>query len=911
MQGQSGAVHGSFAASIPAAPVSPLVSAGVVGYYLPYAFGVVLVFIVLMIFFELRSFATGRNLQRFRNRFKRGLASALLYRKAVNDEVIKLSTGAYLAMIEVSADDPSHYSDASMAATERSIAKAFGMIGGDCVVHAYEDHFPISEYHRAPDGYRTPILAWLDDQRASYFEADKTFTGKRYVSIAWLPQGASRQRLISKMSMGAPDDSVAEEDALVEQFESRIAQVVSSLRQHATVRRMGSHSFYDKSGRRRDYSELLSIISWTITGKHVRLSMPLPGQHLNGVLAESYRGGFDIELAGQQVRIIAVKGFPSETRPQIFARMADLQISYSFVLRWLPLDGSVAAKALNATDTDWKAKQKESVSREDSYAGDMRASNAAAVRYLKNGGVFGMATPMFILRSTDKKAVDMAAREVISMLAELTFKGERAKLTAEDLFFASLPGDGYHGVYKYALNDVNAVHLASMHEESMGREYADDSKIARDVPALAYAVAAGSETMYRINLNDEPRDVYNAMFIGGIGSGKSVTLGSLAASWIARMPHAGFTGVDRGRSLYRLTRFVGGNFYDILGERAPAFAVFSGIENDDIFRECIDEISIMLQLQGVTMTPDRDDALLRAVELLRDKPKSLRNMSALFNIIQDPDGAMRPAIRAYTSKGYLGAVFDATQDTFDTSFFNVIEVEKFINLPDKWSIPLYRVMFWKSRSQVRELKRRTGNYDINWMYGLDEVKHLLQNPLGASFVSGLLKLGRKDREYALLMGNAAADFADSKILNDITAQIRTRFLFANTDVRDSDEVRQKYRNLGISDGTIDALPHIPKHHMLLQQPSSGESAIIGLRLDDAWSAIVGRTSERLNRNVDAMIERYPDTWRIELLRSERVTNEKVMDLAERLTIAQRDGIPITMNDVGSMFEPKSEGLLTV
>ena len=864
-------------------PISPVLLSG----WLPVA-GVAIV--CALAAFEFFGGTTLLSLQKRRRRHKYGHASALLYRRLVSPTVVKLSNGAYLSCFEISAPDALSYDEAGLAQADYGLGKAISQFNDRMVVHLHMRHAPYGEYDERPTGYPHPTLAWLDGRRRTLFAAGKTYRSRRIVSVAWLPPTASAQKFQAAASVGT-NAAMRTEDELLEEFEQHVDRIETFFRSYASVRRLSEVRESDRLGVMRVRSELLEHLGWCISGKDRKTIVPAPGQSVNGLLAETFRGGYDLRIGDMETRVVVLKSIPEETMPLVFARLDELKIDYALVVRWIPLSGPEAKKILNSAFTEWQTKSNESISMTDPHTIDMAESARQAIGFLSSGGRFGLVSPYVIVRSTDPKRAEEAVQRVVAILDEIGYRSIRTTLTAEDDYFASLPGDGYHGVRKYPLNAVNVAHLFSFHEESAGRRYIDSPTLPRRSPALSYAIAGAGETLYRVHLNDEPRDLFHHFGVGGTGSGKSVSLAHLAAQWVARMPSAGFTGIDRGRSLYRLTRFLDGNFYDVLGENSPGFALFTDVEDTQNRRELLDIIESFIELQGVAVTPSRRTSLEAAMDAVRSLPAALRSLKAYHELVQDPEGVLRPALGVYTRSGVLGPTLDCEVDTFSTGLFNVVEIGRIFSMSSKFLIPVLTVMFWKARTQVRRLKEATGNFDVHWLFEIDEAHTLLGHPLGAKFIQEMFKMGRKEKMALGLWSNAATDFAKSPILNDILEACKTRFYFKNTDMLDDEKLRGIYSELGLSRRGIEMLPQMPPYSLMLHQPASHELQVLRWALDRAWLAVIGRSRDADNRRLDDYIDRFPATWRQELLRAEGVDERIIAELVTGLDRGRKfDGL---------------------
>jgi type IV secretion system protein VirB4 len=847
--------------------------------------------VVLAILLEAIGGVKQLSLRRRRARYKYGHASALLYSRLVRPNMIKLSNGAFLAMYEMAAPDASVYDAQGLAAADFGIARAVSQFNENMVVHMHQRNMSYSEYDMRETAYPHPVLEWLDRRRESVFTAGRCYRSRRIVSVAWEPPSQRDERLRAATSAGV-DSAVRNEDELIEDFEAQLSQIEAFFRTHGMVRRLGVVRRPDRFGISRERSEMLAHLAWCISGRDVSVNVPIPGQEINGILGETFRGGYDVKVGEAETRVIVLKALPESTYPLMFARLQELQIDFSLVVRWMPLSGPEAKKMMKGALAEWTTKSQESMSMTDPHAIDMIESARQAIGFLSSGGKMGVVNVYVVLRSPDKKRVKDAAQKTVALLDEIGYKAFIATLTAEDDYFAQLPGDGYHGVRKYPLSAVNVAHMFSFHEESSGRRLAESPTLPRRQPALSYAISGFGETLYHVNLNDEPRDLFHHFGVGGTGSGKSVTLAHIAAMWVARMPIAGFTGIDRGKSLYRLCNFLDGNFYDVLGDQnPPGFALFSEIDEPQIRRELLDILEGFVDLQGngrdSLMTPLRRKALENAMDSMLQIPSELRSLRTYYELLQDPEGVLRPALHTYTREGSLGRTLDTETDSFTTGMFNVVEIGRIFNMQPKYLIPVLQVMFWKARTQVRRLKERTGNYDIHWLFQIDEAHTLLGHKLGQKFIQDELKMGRKEKRALGLWSNAASDYAKSDIKNDILEACKTRFFFRNLDVLDDEGVRNMYAELGLPRRGIEWLPDVQLYSMLLHQPASREIQEIRWNLDKAWLAIIGRSRDADNRRLDDYKERFPHSWREELLRFEGVHEDQIRDLLTLLEATRR------------------------
>jgi type IV secretion system protein VirB4 len=835
---------------------------------------------------ELASMAQHRSLRSRRDAQKIGMADELLYRRLIRSDVIKLANGAYLAMFEVTLPRKEELTEQTIADSDAGFAKALACWGSDTVLHLHNVRTLFHEYD-TPETYPHPILAWMDGIRRDWFlTPGRVFTARSILSITWMPPQSATDRLRASISDGTAH-AAATEDAILVEFSRRCDAFASFASAYGGIRRLGVAA---SDGLAR--SEMLEHLAWCIGGHDQPLCVPHPGQALNGLLAEQLSRR-PLHIAGQHVRVLVVKALPPSTYPMLLNRLHELATPYSLIVRFLPDDGDRARKMVHDAHTAWVTKAHEATAYVDPHAAEQAESARQAIGAIAQGFVrFGRASIFVVIRHKEREAADELARRCEAKLKEVGLATYIADWTVEDDYLATLPGDGYHSVRKHTMHALNVTHIFSAHGESLGRRSNGSRNLPVNTPAVFYAVTP-SRSQVRVHLSDaDITDVGHHIGIGGTGLGKSALLGALAASYMARFPGAGFTGIDKGRSLYRLTRFLDGTFYDLLGADSPGFALFSDIEQPEHARKLIEILREMVQLQGVDIAPHHQTALEDALKSMRLLPSHMRSLTAYLETLQDRDKILIPALRNYTRQSpLLGNVLDCERDTFTSSRFNVVEIGRLMDLGEQYLIPVLRVLFWKARSQASLLASDRGAGDLHWLYQIDEAHTLLKHPIGREFIRSLWKEGRKEKFSLGLWSNAAEDFAAPGIGNDLDEACRTRFIFKNTDVKSNERVRAIYETLGVSPRGLHQLPHLAPRNLLLIQPKTDMTWVIDPALDKTWLAVVGRTDKRDNERVDEYIERHGSRWREELLQYEGVDAAHIRRLTQ-LVRAHHDPVSL-------------------
>jgi len=526
---------------------------------------------------------------------------------------------------------------------------------------------------------------------------------------------------------------------------------------------------------------------------------------------------------------------------------------------------------------------------------------------------------VLVLRASSRALVKRAQLAVLGVLEDAAFRGTIRNIGALDTWLGTLPSDVRHGTRKYPLGALSISKLFPFHETSMGRRYAESESLPAQTPALLYALRPGN-TLYRAHLN--VADVFHGFGSGKSTSGKSVLSTSIALAFRSRYPLAGVTIFDNGRSARPACELVDGTFTDLLGPDSPGFALFVDTDNLERARERLTIIEEMIELQcGRRVTPDEHKALLNANRVIESLPCDHRSLSAFYELVQDPGNTLRPAILPYTRRGDLGAVLDASSDSFASSRFNVVDVARVMNLPQKYLVPIMRVLVWKTLGQIEQMKADLGprGRDLHWLVSIDESHKIMKTEIGSDFIVELQRMGRKKNIGVWLWSNALTEFSNSPQRNEMLTNCATRVFFGDSAVTASDpETIKLYENLQLPPRGIARLASLPSRTILWHQPEADILVEMNVALEKNILAMVG--TSRDNAAIDSAKLKFPvrqcgaHEWKVSYLLEKGALDAAVSLGSRALTVAndgllQRDS-PRT--HLGDYRDPRrADGLTTM
>ena len=806
-----------------------------------------------------------------------GLADLLPYRRLVRPGVCKNTNGAYLAAWRIAGRDVGTIGDADIINTAYQTAATIGGLPPGTIVQVYARRVPFHEYDRGI-GILHPVLRVLDELRAEFFlRGGKISTTQRTLAITWHPPAAGNERMRAAGSLGV-DAQIRSENEILDEFEDICLRIDSALSGPLNAQRLVEFQERDSHGVLRCRSDLLRFIDTCVTGRDKPFNTPPAGVLLNALLATEARGGYDVKVGDDEVGCVEIKTFPDEIVPRILDRLTELQTPHLFAVRLVTQSVQQSREQLRGAAVDFKGAAGFNAGFVDPEA--LAASESAVAAYGTASGDYtrvGKVSIVVVVRGKTRAAVRKAQREVIGVLEDAGFRGFPRTAGAFDTWLSTLPSNAKNGTRKYPLSALTVAKLFPVHESSMGRRFAASETLPRTTPALTYALRPGN-TLYRAHLN--VADVFHGFGIGKTTSGKSVALQYLSMSFRSRFPLTGVTILDNGRSARPGCKMVDGEFYDLLGRQSPGFALFTDAGDPDGDRERLAIIAEMIALQrnGVPVTPEEHEALATANRTIASMPRADRSMSAFYELVQDPTNRLRPALADYTRLGSLGAVLDASEDTFQVGRYNVIDVAHIMGLPDKHMLPLLRVIVWKTLSQIREMKRSLGarGQELHWLISIDEAHKIMKTPYGATFIADLQKMGRRNNVGVWLWSNALSEFVNSPGRNDLLMNSPSRIYFGDSAATESDvETCKLYTNLQVPARGLSMIPKLPERSFLLHQPDANVLVELNLALDKDVLGIVG--TARDNELVDRFEAQYPvaihgpHAWKIAFLRHKGAT----------------------------------------
>ena len=370
-------------------------------------------------------------------------------------------------------------------------------------------------------------------------------------------------------------------------------------------------------------------------------------------------------------------------------------------------------------------------------------------------------------------------------------------------------------------------------------------------------VASGS-TPFRFNLHFG--DIGHTLVFGPTGSGKSTLLALIAAQF-RRYPGAQVFCFDKGLAMYPMTIAVGGDHYDVGDDVSLAFCPLSELDTDGDRAWASEWIEILIEMQGVKITPEHRNAISTQIRLLSTQKR--RSLTHFVQGVQRQD--IKDALHHYTTDGPMGHLLDAEEDTLTFSNFMCFEIEQLMNMGERNLVPILLYIF-------RRIERRlTGAPSI---IILDEAWLMLGHEMFRDKIREWLKVLRKANCGVMLATQSISDADKSGIMDVLKESCPTKICLANGEAADS-ETRSFYQKLGFNDRQIQIVANaIPKRDYYVVSPMGRR--LFHMDLGPLTLSFVGASGKEDLKRVKQLRHDHGDEWSVAWLEERGVEHAEAL-----------------------------------
>ena len=371
---------------------------------------------------------------------------------------------------------------------------------------------------------------------------------------------------------------------------------------------------------------------------------------------------------------------------------------------------------------------------------------------LKNGGMLSLLSHHVVLYASPAR-VAAAAEAARAVWRAHGFALSPSRYMQIQNLFAALPlgltpalaRDLRLAGWMRRMTHHNAVRMAPLLAEWKGTR----------TPAMLLCGRRGQ--VMPLDFFDNDSGNFNVIVAGTSGSGKSMFLNEVAASYLAGGAQVWI--IDIGRSYEKLCRLLGGEFLEFGVEAAPLclnpFASVNRIETD---MELLEPLLALMISPGRTLPEYQRACLQAAIKLAWRRHGRRADPGALRDALLAGEDGNDPRVRdmavmlyPYTAEGAWGPLFSGGSAAGFGGGLTVIELEELQARRDLQAIVLFMLMYRISQAMYHDRSRRK-------LVIIDEAWDLMRSPAAADFIEHGYRRARKYNGAFLSAAQSIADF---------------------------------------------------------------------------------------------------------------------------------------------------------
>ena len=775
-----------------------------------------------------------------------GFNELLNYMMIYEKNVILMKDGAFAATFLYRGRDVESSTSGELDQIVKSLNQSLKATDSGWMVEFNLVRMHSTEYS-AMQKFPDTVSQLIEDERRRQYQTEGThFDTLTYVTLTYMPEPVVRS-WIKKLFIVSDQPQTTDEDAKLRQahrlFEERLTGVLNSVATYLTLERLSG-------------SALLTFLHYCVTGQKQRVQVPPIGLFLDSYLShDHFIGGIRPRMGNKHIRVINVSEYPAEVYPTVMELLNSLPLVYRWSLRFIPLSHGGAEAKLKEMGRGWyqKALGFKGIARQ-AFGGAPTLQNGDAATMVAdieeaktaNSSTlvrYGYITNVIVLMNDDAKKLDDEVRLVTRALQQLGFLTKDEDYNAIDAYLGSLPSHGDRNLRKILLSSYELGCMAPVSSIYQGEEFCPCPYYPAASAPLFYSATQGA-TPFRFNLH--VGDIGHTMIIGPTGAGKSTLLGLLMAQH-RKYPESRVYVFDKDNSNKVITLSLNGDYYDVGKNQSISLAPLSHIDDDEEFDWTLGFIENLMELQGITPTPDQKGEIRDALFNLRHSGRSTWNLSGFIDMLQDKQ--MRSALSVYTESEAMSSLLNASEDQIGISSLMAFEMGWLLEQKNAFYLPVIDYLF---RVLYREFKKRHPALlilDEGWLY--------LDNPYFAKKLKDWFKTLRKFNVAIVIASQSLKDAAESEISAVLLESCKTKIYLPNDAM--TDEAKAIYQSCGLNERQIQIIASAkPKRDYYVTYPR--DNRLITLGLGQVTLAFIGVSSKEDVEKFMSLYDREDQSW---------------------------------------------------
>lgn len=796
----------------------------------------------------------------------KGLADLLDYYALIDDGILLLSNGSFLAAWEVRGPDMDaltiHHSWSMTAHLAGQLSLGTGWtLQADQIRSEYQEYSPERPW---PD----PVSHLLDEERRLQFTATgdaANYQSSYYLCVCYqVPQG--RGKKAQEWFFQADGETCGHLERELCNFRSKLEQIENALKmnllreRHSSVRRLRL-----QPNRRIVHDDLCRYIRYCARGEDFPFAVPYQAIFLNQYLSPGdCVTGAEPMLDTKHIRVIAIDGFPDASYAGILREMDSIPSQFRFTQQAQCMDAEEAKGLHLANHNKWGMiklsplqailKKNANAARIDPFAARLENDALEASSDAQHGlAHFVRYSAKVILLDENEERLAEGTRLVREVLQRAGFGARIETYNATAGWISSLPGHMHRERRTAIASTLNLVHMMPFSTPFQGLQSNPSPFLLPNTPPLFYALTAGrSHFRAHLHVGDRPH-----VFIAGPqGSGKTTLQALSIAQFFGLSSDARVFAFDKQKTLYTLTKAMGGDYYDLTpGNNKLRFCPLQYLDTELDQALALSYLAMLCSLSGLDVNADRRQIISDGIKLLVDRDYG-RSLTDFATVVGALDPEIAKALQFFTIGNVAsGGILDGRHDNLTLSRLSVFEVETLYSMDSKVTSAVLFYIFnriWRTLTPTSPT-----------LVSVDELRASLDQPLAVQNFERFLVEGRKLNMALMISIQEIGKVLESPLKTTINRECLTKVFLANPTAATGE--RKIYEEFGMDETDIDIIASAqPKADYYWTSPEGRRR--INLALGGVALSFLAASGKRDRELVDVMSGRNPQMWTSDWLR---------------------------------------------
>lgn len=639
-----------------------------------------------------------------------------------------------------------------------------------------------------------PVSRTVDNERKRIFSSGAYYESDFYGTLYWLPR-IDREDKLRDMLIEGKKLNINTFNEKIESFMVVVEKLFNAL---ITLQIPVSVLSGD---------EMLTYLHSTFSDKNNFIKVPAKPMMMDHYLYDTpLYGGLEPRIGRKHIRIVSPLNYPNQT----YFGMLDVLNTFNFSYRWCVRFAFMSKKdnftALESLNRRWTSKLQplmtKVLNKMSGVPDDPRKDNKnASIKVFESKDAtdsveqditrYGFYTTCIVITDEDEEIADENAKIVCNLLNNSGFEAQIETVNALDAWMGCIPGAVAHNERQPIISCGNLIHLMPLSAIWAGPQRNQHLQ----GPALLYTRTSGN-TPFRLDLHIG--DVGNSFIVGPTGSGKSVLLNMIEASFRKYRDATVFV-FDKKASSIALTYGVGGNFFDIGNKKAKiSFRPLADIDDPNELAWAQDWLVYFVEKENIEITPEVKTLIRRSLTAVAAMPREMRTITLFMQNLQDKKlkEVFYPICldNGFGEKGEFGEIFDSEdEESLSFSSWQTFEMDYLMKTPSIVA-PTLLYLFHKIDKLIAEGTKPS-------LIVLDECWAFFDNPVFCKKIREWLREVRKCNAVIVFATQSPGDIVKSPIFNDVINSCVTRIFLPNSNAIE-DQVRPHYETFGLNSREI-------------------------------------------------------------------------------------------------------------